>query len=284
MSTPSTPIRVSAKFLAGMAMPTFCPCCYWYRLHCGTPPFSSFPSIFNDIDLYTKRLVRAYIDKHGHPPNWMGVLSVADGYTDPGTLQWHDEKNDIMLRGILDELLHAEDRSRWFLLDYKTARYTAGQDRLLPLYKVQLLAYAFLLMKAGYKNPEISALIYFEPPESPTLKELGDCTKEGGFVLPLSAKVVKIDLEDFARIDDLLNKTRKIYDQTKAPEGREGCPDCKRLNTLIHQAKSDPHAGKELTDRYVRSNFGQWNHVRVWTDVAGDPVPEDSLEELTASL
>jgi hypothetical protein len=144
-----------------MAMPTFCPLCYWYRLHCGTPPFSSFPCIFNDIDLYTKRLVRTHIDKHAHPSKWMGALSVADGHADPGTLQWHDKKNDIILRGILDELLHAEDRSRWFLVDYKTARYTAGQDRLLPLYKVRLLAYAFLLVKAGYQNHEISALIYF---------------------------------------------------------------------------------------------------------------------------
>ena len=60
-----------------MAMPTFCPLCYWYRLHCGTPPFSSFPCIFNDIDLYTKRLVRTHIDKHAHPPKWMGAWRLA---------------------------------------------------------------------------------------------------------------------------------------------------------------------------------------------------------------
>ena len=89
----------------------------------------------------------------------MGVLSAADGYADTGMLQWHDQKNDIMLRGILDDLFHAENRSRLFLLDCKTARYTAGQDRLLPLYKIQLLAYNFLVVKARYRQRMKSALI-----------------------------------------------------------------------------------------------------------------------------
>lgn len=251
-----------------MALPTFCSRCYWYRLNCRNPPYSVFPAIFNDIDLYTKRIVHAYMDKHGHPPDWMGAFSTAQGYADPGLLKLEDHETGILLTGAVDDLLHADERSRWFLLDYKTARYTNGQDRLLPLYKAQLLAYAYLLAKTGYAEPEISGLIYFEPPSEPTIDDLLNCTEESGFVLPLSANVIPVELEDFRRLRSFLRKSREIYDQDKDPkEGREGCPDCKKLDFLISVAARDAHAGKQQDWRWVRDNFGVLAPVLSWVDI-----------------
>jgi hypothetical protein len=101
-------LKVGAKHLASMMLPAFCPRCFWYRLHCGDAPFSIFPSIFSDIDLFTKKLVHANIDKYGHPPKWLGPLSEAEGYKNVGFLKWHDEENDVLLKGGPDAVFHGE--------------------------------------------------------------------------------------------------------------------------------------------------------------------------------
>ena len=200
-----------------MELPAFCPRCFWYRLHCGDAPFSIFPSIFNDIDLYTKKLVHANIDKYGNPPKWLGPFSEADGYKNVGFLKWLDEENQIMLKGGPDAVFCGE--KGLFVGDYKTARYGDGQDRLLPQYKIQLLGYAFLLVKNGYEMPKRAALIYFEPPSDPTFQELLSRTEKAGFGLPLSVEVVEIELGDFGKvIDDLMCRAREIYDERLRPK------------------------------------------------------------------
>ena len=48
--------------------------------------------MFNDIDRYTKTIVHAHIDKHGHAPKWMGAFSEAVGYNMSDFWEWADEK------------------------------------------------------------------------------------------------------------------------------------------------------------------------------------------------
>ena len=191
--------------------------------------------------------MHSHIDTYGRPPKWMGsVFAEATGYSDPGRMSWVDEDNSIQLRGSLDALFHNQDKSRWFLGDYKTARYSSGQDRLLPLYRMQLLAYAFLLVKSGYKKPDAAALFYFQPPSDPTAPELRARTEKDGFVLPLSIEVVDIDLGNFKPITDLLGQARKIYDSEESPEGREKCWECMRMDRYFRQCKFDSRPGEEV--------------------------------------
>ncbi|MGA2117935.1 MAG: PD-(D/E)XK nuclease family protein [Bryobacteraceae bacterium] len=154
-------------------------------------PFSIFPSIFNDIDSYTKHLVHANIDKHGHPPKWLASLSEAESYKNVGFLKWLDEKNGILLKGGPDAVFDGEEEL--FVGDYKTARYRDGQDHLLAQYKVQLLGYSFLLEQNGYEKPKRAALIYFQPPNDPTFQELLARTEKTGMALPLTVEVVEIE-------------------------------------------------------------------------------------------
>ena len=244
-------LKVGAKHLASMVLPTFCPRCFWYRLHCGDAPFSIFPSIFNDIDLYTKKLVHANIDKYGHPPEWLGPLSEAEGYKNVGFLKWHDEENEVILKGGPDAVFHG--KKGLFVGDYKTARYGDGQDRLLPQYKVQLLGYAFLLVENGYEKPKRAALIYFEPPSDPTFQELLARTEKDGMGLPLSVEIVEIKLGDFRLVHDLIHKAREIYDQEDSPDGREGCKECMRLDRYIRQAENDSRPANVVVavDKYT---------------------------------
>src|ERR1035437_6601590 len=70
--TISDVFRISAKKLGELAMPDFCPRCFWIRQHMdGDPPFFIFPRIFNDIDNFTKRVVQGWFDEKGKAPPWL---------------------------------------------------------------------------------------------------------------------------------------------------------------------------------------------------------------------
>jgi hypothetical protein len=194
------------------------------------------------------------MDEQDQAPQWMGkAFSDAVGYEDVGSLKWHDEENDILLTGIPDVVLYGEGRLRWLVADYKTARYSAGQDVYLEQYRNQLLGYAFLLEKLGYRKPEKAALFYFGPPAKPTQEELLKRAEEQGFALPLTVEVVEIELGDTQRIPELLKQAREIYDQEECPPGREGCRDCKALNAYIRTSYRDKNAKGDYSgvDRVV---------------------------------
>jgi CRISPR/Cas system-associated exonuclease Cas4 (RecB family) len=264
-------LKIGAKQLGALMLPKFCPRCFWYRMHAGNPPFSSFPSIFNEIDLYTKRLVEALIHRDQKAPEWMGSsFAEAVAYENVGFLQWKDPKNSILLRGSPDMVLHDGD-ALWFVADYKTARYSKGQDTFLAQYKVQLLAYAFLLEKNGYNRPERAALLYFGPPAKPTAKELLSRAEQTGFALPLSVEVVGIDLGDNKLIQKLLDQVREIYDAEEAPEGLEECRDCLRIDAYHRQAKKDSRKDPVLRVDSFRM-WGQQQRVTVWDTSAHDAI------------
>ena len=70
----SEPITISAKNLGGVAMPGFCPRCFWIQMHGEGIPYQIFPGIFSSIDGYTKRLVHGWFDRHLNPPPWLSQL------------------------------------------------------------------------------------------------------------------------------------------------------------------------------------------------------------------
>ena len=67
----SEPITISAKNLGGVAMPGFCPRCFWIQMHAEGIPYQIFPGIFSSIDSYGKRLVHGWFDRHQSAPPWL---------------------------------------------------------------------------------------------------------------------------------------------------------------------------------------------------------------------
>ena len=66
MSDNPNVLRISAKNLGALALPGFCPRCFWLKLKAQNRlPFQIFPGIFSSIDAYTKRVVHAWIDQNG---------------------------------------------------------------------------------------------------------------------------------------------------------------------------------------------------------------------------
>ncbi|MDH4223931.1 MAG: PD-(D/E)XK nuclease family protein [candidate division Zixibacteria bacterium] len=142
-----------------------------------------------------------------------------------------DQNTDIILSGVPDEIFTLKDKS-YFILDYKTARYTEKQDTLLPVYEVQLNGYAYIAESKGLSPVKNIALAYMEPQTGLSQENVEEVITEEGFLLPFSGKIVMLDLK-LDIIPELLKKVRDLYGQPDPPPGREECNDCQLLGNLI---------------------------------------------------
>jgi PD-(D/E)XK nuclease superfamily len=157
-------LTISAKDLGWLAMPSFCPRCFWIRRHMTVkPPFQAFPAIFQHIDGYTKRIVHGIFDRDGTAPGWLSELDVSS-YIEPPTYKtlFMQFDNAVVLRGSPDGVFKKSDGSI-VVVDYKTAAFLGADDPLHPIYDVQLNAYAMLLQHLGYGTVSALALIYCQP-------------------------------------------------------------------------------------------------------------------------
>jgi hypothetical protein len=228
-------IRISAKDLGTFALKDSCPRCLWIKLRSANKlPYQIFPGIFSSIDSYTKKFICSYFEKYGHFPDWLPSREELTGLTKKlhhSTFNILDQNTDILLSGVPDEIFTLKDGS-YFILDYKTAKYTETQDTLLPLYEVQLNAYAYIAEKKGLSPVKNIALAYMEPQTGLTRENVEEVKTEQGFLLPFSGKIVQLNLKPDI-ILDLLKKARNLYDQPSAPPGKAGCKDCLLLDNLI---------------------------------------------------
>ncbi|MFH1336339.1 MAG: PD-(D/E)XK nuclease family protein [Candidatus Zixiibacteriota bacterium] len=229
-------IKISAKDLGALALFNFCPRCFWIKRHCSKLPFQIFPGIFSSIDSYTKKVTNLHFERHNQLPSWLESLYVR---AKPVKVLHHskfkvlDEKTDILLNGMPDEILQKEDGS-FLILDYKTAKYTKTQDSLLPLYEVQLNAYAYIGKRNGFDPIAGLALVYMEPQTDLSIDNLDSVIHEDGFLMGFGGHLLDIKLNDEKLIPPLLKEVRKIYDNHVPPEGNEECKECLLLAELIN--------------------------------------------------
>jgi len=235
------PLTISAKTLGQIVMDDFCPRCFWLSLHVrGKLPFEGpFPGIFSSIDSYSKNIVHDYFDKKGKMPAWYPDVGDVASYVPGRDLHWRyfsatDAKTNVKLWGSPDELLKLKDGSV-HIVDYKTGKLTRGQDELLPLYIVQLNAYAFICSSEKKEFAPVSglSLIYTEPQTSLRSSTNPEVMSAQGFALHFSATMKQVKLEPDKMIRDLLAQVRKLYDQQPAPKPKPGCEDCDRFARLV---------------------------------------------------
>ena len=232
-------ITISAKDLGVLALPSFCPRCFWIRRHCQNKlPFQIFPGIFSSIDSYTKKVTNVHFDRYSKLPAWleelaqMGKPVKVPHYSKFTVL---DEESDVVLRGAPDEILKKDDGSH-IIVDYKTAKYTKAQDSLLPLYQVQLNAYAYIGERQGFDPVSGLALVYMEPQTDLAQDQLDSLVKEEGFLMAFDGHVLEVGLEADKMISPLLKEVRTIHDFESPPPGKQGCRDCQLLEGLIATA------------------------------------------------
>jgi PD-(D/E)XK nuclease superfamily len=227
-------IQISAKNLGALALPDFCPRCFWIRMQCRDGlPFLNFPGIFSSIDSYSKKITAAYFDLHGRSPRWFdGFGELGQPIAVPGwrKFQLVDQETNIVLTGVPDEILRHNKRGLW-IGDYKTARYTNNQDALAPMYEIQLNCYALIATEIGMGPVYGLGLLYYEPVTEIKAADSASLIGEASFFLEFSPKLRRVNL-DTTRIPQLLRKVRDICDAEECPTGKPGCRDCTRLKLL----------------------------------------------------
>ena len=237
-------IRISAKNLGYLALDYFCPRCFWLKMKLQNRlPWQIFPGIFSSIDSYSKKITNVHWEKHGFIPRWLDEFGSLDR---PVHTPHHskffiiDEATDIRLTGVPDEIVRRSDGS-FFIIDYKTARFTGHQDRLLPMYQVQINGYAYIGNRTGFEPVSGIGLVYYEPNTDLTEEQLDRVILDDGFYMPFSAKILPLDLDPEGMIPPLLKKVREIVDFQEPPAGRPGCKDCVRLDVLVGLVRTSNH-------------------------------------------
>ena len=224
-------LKISAKNLGYTALADFCPRCYWIKLRMGfSMPYFSFPGIFSSIDSYTKKCFHHIIDSKQIPP-WMSQAGEIVGYLPVphhSKSAYFDEKSGITLTGVPDDIWVTADGSK-VIPDAKTAMKTNTQDKLLPMYEIQMIVYSILIDKAASL-----VLVYMKPQTggNDALNGIVDC----GFAMQFSGVVVPIE-NDKSKVRKALTLTREFFNLSSPPDGALGCKDCKLLGTVIELLK-----------------------------------------------
>lgn len=229
------PLRISGKDLGQLALPDFCARCFWVQRRAPDGlPFQIFPGIFSSIDAYTKRVVHQYLDVNRCAPDWLSPLGPLTGYREPphySQFNVRDSASGMLLTGALDAIFDRADGTL-LLADYKTAKFTENQDALLPIYEVQLNAYAYIAAALGWTEVSGLALIYMEPETEAQHAEPARCGRPTGFAMGFAAHVLPMTL-DTGRIGRLLARARELVELGSAPTGHAGCKNCVRLDGVL---------------------------------------------------
>jgi hypothetical protein len=236
------PVTISARTLGELQLPTFCPKCYWIKLRLNNKvPFQiPMPGIFNSLDSYGKNLIHGFFDQNHTLPPWFPGLGNVTGYVEGRILhwsrfKWEDLTTRITLRGTPDDIFELADSS-FHIVDYKTAKATATQDELFPLYEVQINVYAYIfdLTKLGSINN--LSLIYMEPLTEIGSGELPSLMSNAAYSLKFKATQKHVPLRANELVPELLKRARQIIDEPKPRAGRRGCRDCELLEQLMKTA------------------------------------------------
>ncbi len=233
----TSPLRISAKTLGAVALPGFCPRCFWLEMHAEGFPYQIFPGIFSSIDSYGKKIVHGWFDRHGEPPPWLASLGEIKSYVPPPHFSKfyvvHPETS-IQLTGTPDGIFRLADGSH-LIVDYKTAKFTKTQDALFPMYETQLNAYAYIGERRGLAPVSGLALVYTEPVTDDRTAHQDTKVTQDGFLMGFSAHLVEVRISP-PLVPRLLRKVRQVFDLPRPPKRTPGCEDCELLEGLLKMA------------------------------------------------
>ena len=229
-------IRISAKNLGQLALPDYCPRCFYIKLKLNNKlPWQIFPGIFSTIDSYSKKITWQYFKKYKKVPAWFDGCGEFKGLLPvPGWSKFSivDSQTGIMITGVPDDIFIMVD-DRYFIIDYKTAKYTDNQDKLLGMYRVQLNGYAMIFEKLGMGKIGGLGLVYYEPQGDAPVVSFETVVRQDGFVMPFVAHLKGIELDPEGIVRPLLGMVREMVDRDVVPDGRVGCQDCRRIGDVV---------------------------------------------------
>jgi hypothetical protein len=232
----SEQIRISAKNLGSLALKNCCKRCFYLKLKLQFKlPFSIFPGIFSSIDSYSKKISWTYYEKFKKLPPWFDSYKFLKPLKVPHFSKFFivDKETNVMLTGVPDEVF-LNDNNSHSIIDYKTSRFTAHQDKLINMYKVQLNGYALIGERSRLFTPIDKLLLVYYEPHGGILEvdKLEEVMKEDGFNMPFSAHMLELELDAEGIVMPLLREVRRLWEKGEAPQGMNGCEDCRLLEKV----------------------------------------------------
>lgn len=202
-------------------------------------PFQIFPGIFSAIDSYSKNIVHGWFDRFGKTPAWLEPLGLIQTYKNPPHYTKFavlDEESAILLRGTPDGIFLMQDGS-YTIIDYKTARFTAYQDDLFPMYEAQLNAYAYIGERLDVKPVSKLALVYTEPVTGNAAASDDSNLTPEGFRMDFRARILEVEIKP-ELVTRLLKTAAEVLRSTSPPAGVDGCKDCAAIASLLRLASA----------------------------------------------
>jgi hypothetical protein len=243
------PIRISGKDLGQLALPGACARCFWLSRTVSQLPYQVFPGIFSSIDSYSKKVVHGWFERQKSAPPWLADLGDLSGYVEPphhSKFGFVDVETGLHLTGAPDAVFTRPDGSL-IIGDYKTSRFTTTQERLFPMYAVQLNAYALIAERVGLPPVHALALIYTEPVTDADAARAGANQREHGFAMPFTAHIKLVPLAP-VRLRELMRKAAGICRAERPPRSAHGCRECARVQEMMdllgRGAAADPGNGE----------------------------------------
>jgi len=231
--------RISAKNLGALALPEYCPRCFWLQAKMGFKlPFQIFPGIFSSIDAYSKTITHLHYHHTGNLPSWMESAGIHGEPIDGlhhSRFQSIEMDYGILMTGVPDEIICNGDELT--IIDYKTAKHSKGQDALLPMYRIQLNCYARIAERLGMGGVTRLVLLYYEPKTDISIADLKAVMDETGLLMMFSPVAVPIPLEPES-IPPLLGKAKELFEVTSPPKSKTRCRNCAMVEGMVDMLQS----------------------------------------------
>jgi hypothetical protein len=250
-------IRISPSKIGALCVPDACERCFWLLLRLKfKSPFSwPMPGVMFALDSHQKQLVRVILSQKKTLPGFFGPFrdateligaeSVSGFHTGTGLTLFG--KPDLVLKNAKGDLA---------VLDNKTAKRQPADHPLTAKYVVQTNFYGYLLEQsdASQKVSKVGILNYEYAPLSD--KEILKNTDEDSCWTRFDPVVTEVDYDPERIVVPVLEHVSELIDQTGIPSGKEGCRDCKLLESFRDLIEtSDSVLRPYLTDRERREEF-----------------------------
>lgn len=230
------PLTISAATLGSLAMPDFCPRCFWIKLKCDRLPFQiPMPGVFSSIDSYIKDSVLRYYEQEGELPGWFPDIGEVQRIEEIPSYQKFsvtEPQSGATLRGTPDGVFRLKDGT-FHIVDYKTARFTVAQSGLFPMYEVQLNAYAYIGNRTFFSPVSSISLIYLEPDTNLASNPDLLSRSKDYLMLGFTPKVKSVEIKPDSFIEGLLKQANQLNMEGMPPQHNPTCQDCKSLEKLF---------------------------------------------------
>lgn len=206
-----------------------CPRCFWLETVKGikrpsTPPFQ----INKAVDSLLKNEFDQYREKGEPHPLMIEYKITGVPYQHPKLNDWrenfvgveyHDEANNLILFGAVDDLWIDSKTEQVIVVDYKATAKKKEVDLDAPwqiVYKRQMEIYQYLLRKIGLKVSDTGYFVYTNGIED----------KDGFYdKVEFRTKVISYTGSD-AWIDEVIAKLKNCLNQTEMPKNTDACEYC----------------------------------------------------------